>query len=218
MKRSKYVPNDKSPRAHSEVNQSAIYKSLENLGAGRAILTDKKGKIIAGNEVFKQAEKLNMPIQEITTDGKRLVVIRRKDLTAGDMKSMAMMIADNKTSDLSSFDSKEVAVVLDTLPEDMKLATGFTEEEQKLFNKKEPVPTESSGCEIPLENVVEEPKEKDADAGSESEKQTEQKKEEAPDFSSKNKEIDTENVFKGSKVVCCPFCGSKFELKAEEKK
>ena len=39
-------------RKHSDKNKSLIRKSLKECGAGRSIITDKNGEIIAGNGVY----------------------------------------------------------------------------------------------------------------------------------------------------------------------
>ena len=44
-------------RLHDENNKRIIGKSLDECGAGRSILADSSGEIIAGNGVFEQAQK-----------------------------------------------------------------------------------------------------------------------------------------------------------------
>lgn len=50
-------------RKHSVKNKSIINKSLKEFGGGRSILIDSENEIIAGNGVFEQAKKLNIPIK-----------------------------------------------------------------------------------------------------------------------------------------------------------
>jgi hypothetical protein len=73
-------------RKHSDKNKSLIRKSLKECGAGRSIITDKNGEIIAGNGVYEQAKALNIPLKIIETDGKELVVVKRTDLQTTDEK------------------------------------------------------------------------------------------------------------------------------------
>lgn len=40
-------------RKHSEVNKKRIAKSLKDCGAGRSVLVDKDGVLIAGNGVYE---------------------------------------------------------------------------------------------------------------------------------------------------------------------
>ena len=73
-------------RKHSDKNKSLIRKSLKECGAGRSIITDKNGEIIAGNGVYEQAKALNIPVKIVETDGSELVVVKRTDLETDDEK------------------------------------------------------------------------------------------------------------------------------------
>lgn len=91
-------------RRHDEKNKRVIRKSLEELGAGRSVVIDKDGALIAGNGVYEQAQKLKMPVRVVETDGSELVVVKRTDLATGDEKRKRLALADNVASDLSEFD------------------------------------------------------------------------------------------------------------------
>ena len=91
-------------RRHDEKNKRVIRKSLEELGAGRSVVIDKEGALIAGNGVYEQAQKLKMPVRVVETDGSELVVVKRTDLATGDEKRKRLALADNVASDLSDFD------------------------------------------------------------------------------------------------------------------
>lgn len=52
----------KNYRRHNKKNKELIAKSLTECGAGRSVLIDKEGALIAGNGVYEQAKKLNIPI------------------------------------------------------------------------------------------------------------------------------------------------------------
>ena len=92
-------------RRHDEKNKRVIRKSLEELGAGRSVVIDKEGALIAGNGVYEQAQKLKMPVRVVETDGSELVVVKRTDLATGDEKRKRLALADNVASDLSDFDN-----------------------------------------------------------------------------------------------------------------
>ena len=92
-------------RRHDEKNKRVIRKSLEELGAGRSVVIDKEGSLIAGNGVYEQAQKLKMPVRVVETDGSELVVVKRTDLATGDEKRKRLALADNVASDLSDFDN-----------------------------------------------------------------------------------------------------------------
>lgn len=94
----------KNYRKHDERNKRLIRASLKELGAGRSILVDKNGVIVAGNGTYEQAHKLKMPVKVIETDGKELVVVKRKDLDTNDAARKKLAVMDNSTSDSSQFD------------------------------------------------------------------------------------------------------------------
>ncbi|MCX4348373.1 MAG: hypothetical protein OSJ76_01145 [Alphaproteobacteria bacterium] len=101
-------------RKHGDKNKALINKSLAECGAGRSILTDSEGNIIAGNGVFEQAQKLNIPVKIIETDGSELVVVQRTDLSPDDERRRQLAVMDNSTNDSSEFD-------FDLLSEDFQL-------------------------------------------------------------------------------------------------
>lgn len=91
-------------RKHNDRNKDLIRKSLDECGAGRSIIIDNEGEIIAGNGVYEQAQKLNIPVKVIETDGSELVVVKRTDLNTNDEKRKKLAVMDNSTSDTSEFD------------------------------------------------------------------------------------------------------------------
>ena len=93
-------------RKHNQRNKELIKKSLEECGAGRSIVIDNEGEIIAGNGIYEQAKALNIPVKIIESDGSELVVVKRTDLAPDDEKRKQMAVMDNSTSDSSEFDMK----------------------------------------------------------------------------------------------------------------
>lgn len=80
-----YTPDPENPNAHTERGMSLIAKSLETVGLGRSIVTDKHGNILAGNGVTEVAvEKGFEDAIEVETDGNTLVVVKRTDLDLTD--------------------------------------------------------------------------------------------------------------------------------------
>ena len=90
-------------RKHSEQNKKVIKKSLKELGAGRSIVIDNEGEIIAGNGVYEQAQKLGIKTKIVETDGSELVVVKRTDLATDDDKRKRLALADNAASDTSEW-------------------------------------------------------------------------------------------------------------------
>ena len=103
MKNSEIKQDSRNYRSHNEKNKELMKKSLQECGTGRSIAIDSQNEIIAGNGIFEQAKKLNIPIKVIESDGKELVVIKRTDLKTKDKKRKKLAIYDNSTSDTSFF-------------------------------------------------------------------------------------------------------------------
>ena len=51
-------------RKHGERNKNLIEKSLKECGAGRSIVVDADGEIIAGNGIYEAAQKAKIPVRE----------------------------------------------------------------------------------------------------------------------------------------------------------
>lgn len=96
--------DSKNYRKHGDENKRLIRKSLEECGAGRSVVIDSDGELIAGNGVYEQAQKLGMKVREVETDGSELVVVKRTDLRRDDEKRKLLAKADNATSDTSEWD------------------------------------------------------------------------------------------------------------------
>ena len=103
-------------RKHNDKNKDLINKSLNECGAGRSIVIDNEGEIIAGNGIYEQAQKLGIKTKIIETDGSELVVVKRTDLATDDDKRKQLAVMDNSTSDSSEWD-------LDSLQADFELDT-----------------------------------------------------------------------------------------------
>lgn len=86
-------------RRHSDKNKEVIRRSLMECGAGRSVVIDRDGELIAGNGVFEQAKKLGIKPKIVETDGSELVVVRRTDLGTDDEKRRRLAMADNAAGD-----------------------------------------------------------------------------------------------------------------------
>ena len=100
-------------RKHNDRNKDLIRKSLNECGAGRSIVIDNDGEIIAGNGIYEEAQKLGIKTKIIETDGSELVVVKRTDLSTDDEKRKQLAIMDNSTSDSSEFDLELLQVDFD---------------------------------------------------------------------------------------------------------
>ena len=69
--------------------------------AGRAVLIDRHGVIIAGNKTVEQARRLNLPLHVVKTDGQHLIAVQREDLDLRrDPRARALAVADNRVGEL----------------------------------------------------------------------------------------------------------------------
>lgn len=101
-------------RKHNDKNKSLINKSLSECGAGRSICIDSENEIIAGNGIYEEAQKLNIPVKIIETDGTELIAVKRTDLKADDEKRKQLAIMDNSTNDTSEFDIEKLQAEFST--------------------------------------------------------------------------------------------------------
>jgi DNA modification methylase len=77
-------------------------ESLKAYGAGRSVLVDQHGTIIAGNKTVEQAKALGLGIQVVDAAGDKLVVVRRTNLDlATDPDARALALADNRVGEVN---------------------------------------------------------------------------------------------------------------------
>ena len=98
------TPDPDNARKHPDENIDAIIKSLRQFGQRRPLVVQKNGMIVrAGNGVLTAAKELNW-------SHVAAIIIDEDDATA-----KAYGIADNRTGDLSEFDERELAAILEEL-------------------------------------------------------------------------------------------------------
>jgi hypothetical protein len=74
-------------------------KSFQELGAGRSILIDKDGNIIAGNKSQQSAQEAGIKkVRIIESDGTELIAVKRTDVSLDSKKGREMALADNATA------------------------------------------------------------------------------------------------------------------------
>lgn len=123
----------KNYRKHSEQNKKRIRKSLTECGAGRSVLVDKDGCLIAGNGVFEQAERMGIKTRVVETDGTELVVVKRTDIGKDDPKRKTLALADNATSDNVEWDLPNIVADFDvSVAEDWDIHIAKTLSEDEL--------------------------------------------------------------------------------------
>jgi hypothetical protein len=90
--------DDKNANKGTDRGREMLECSLSKLGAGRSILIDKAGRIIAGNKTVEQAENLNMDdVIVVQSDGTKIIAVQRTDLDlTKDKKARELAYADNR--------------------------------------------------------------------------------------------------------------------------
>lgn len=95
------VPDPLNANRGTDRGRAALDRSLREYGAGRAVLIDRHGRIIAGNKTVEHAKRLNLPLRVVKTDGTFLIAVQRDDLDlATDPRAKALAIADNRVGEL----------------------------------------------------------------------------------------------------------------------
>ena len=95
------MSDPKNANRGTDRGRAALERSLREYGAGRAVLIDPQGRVIAGNKTVEQAKRLNLPLRVVNSDGTHLIAIQRDDLDlATDPRAQALAIADNRVGEL----------------------------------------------------------------------------------------------------------------------
>jgi len=94
-------PDPHNANRGTDRGRNALAQSLREFGAGRAILIDRHGCVIAGNKTYEQAKRLNIPFRVVKTDGHQLIAVQREDLDLStDPRARKLAIADNRVAEL----------------------------------------------------------------------------------------------------------------------
>lgn len=95
------TPDPNNANLGTARGRQALAHSLSELGAGRAVLLDRRGKVIAGNKTVEEAKRLNLPLKVVKTVGDVLVAVQREDLDLlKDPRAQRLAIADNRVGQL----------------------------------------------------------------------------------------------------------------------
>lgn len=92
------IPDANNANRGTERGRTMLSASLKQHGAGRSILLDRKGRIIAGNKTAMAAAGAGLEdVQVIQTDGRRLIAVQRMDLDLEDgTAARELAYADNR--------------------------------------------------------------------------------------------------------------------------
>ena len=97
----------------SEQGQELMERSFKEMGAGRSILIDKNGNIIAGNKSQKAAIAAGIKkVRIIETTGDELVAVKRTDVDIDSAEGRKMAYLDNLTTQVNlTWDETELQAV-----------------------------------------------------------------------------------------------------------
>ena len=137
------VQDDHNFNKGTEAGRKLMEKSFTELGAGRSILVDKDGRIIAGNKSQQAAIAAGITtVRVIETTGDELIAVKRTDISLDSKEGRELALADNLTTQINlAWDEAELTSVaaqegidlpdwgLD--PKDLELADDDAEIERK---------------------------------------------------------------------------------------
>ena len=127
-------PDEQNANLGTRRGRELLKRSLAELGAGRSILVDKEGQIIAGNKTFEAAQEAGIKVRIIPAGRDELVAVQRDDLDLDDPTGEARRLAylDNRVSEIDLvWDAEQLA---EDVEAGMDLdSLGFMEAELRLL-------------------------------------------------------------------------------------
>lgn len=115
MKLSALTPDTRNANKGTDRGRKLVKESLRKYGAGRSILIDKSGNVIAGNKTLEGAKAVGLEdVQIVKSDGTRLVAVQRTDLDINDKAARELAIADNRASELGLEWDPDILKALET--------------------------------------------------------------------------------------------------------
>ena len=97
----------------TEAGQQLMERSFKEMGAGRSVLIDKHGKIIAGNKSQKAAIAAGIKrVRVIETTGDELIAVKRTDVELESEQGRKMALLDNLTTQVNlAWDETELQTI-----------------------------------------------------------------------------------------------------------
>ncbi len=101
VKISELTPDNINANRGTPRGSAMLEKSLREYGAGRSVLVDKAGRIIAGNKTIEAAGSIGLEdAVMVETDGTRVVIVKRTDLDLDSPQGRGLAIADNRVAEV----------------------------------------------------------------------------------------------------------------------
>lgn len=110
------IPDSANANLGTERGRALLERSLEKFGAGRSVVVDRHGRIVAGNKTTEVAADIGIEdVVVVRTDGRQLVAVLREDMDLDDPETGAreLAYADNRVSEVDLlFDADQIAADL----------------------------------------------------------------------------------------------------------
>ena len=101
IKISELTPDDINANKGTQRGSGMLEKSLRDYGAGRSVLVDRSGRIIAGNKTIEAAGAIGLEDAIVVeTDGTQVIVVKRTDLDLDSPQGRGLAIADNRVAEV----------------------------------------------------------------------------------------------------------------------
>lgn len=101
VKISELTPDNLNANKGTQRGAGMLEKSLRDYGAGRSVLVDKAGRIIAGNKTIEAAGAIGLEdAVMVETDGSQVVIVKRTDLDIDSPEGRGLAIADNRVAEV----------------------------------------------------------------------------------------------------------------------
>jgi DNA modification methylase len=108
------LPDPRNARTHSDRNIALIADALRDVGAGRSIVVDETGTVLAGNATITAAQQAGLShVRVIEANGTELIAVRRTGLTQEQKQRLALY--DNRAAELAAWDTDVLASLADDL-------------------------------------------------------------------------------------------------------
>jgi DNA modification methylase len=109
------ILDEKNSNKGTKRGRELLGQSIRKFGAGRSLVVDRHGRVIAGNKTLEAARAAGMKsISIVESDGSSLVAVQRGDLDLkSDKKAKELAIADNRVSEIDLEWDPEVLASLD---------------------------------------------------------------------------------------------------------
>lgn len=129
-KASDLVTDNRNANRGTTRGMAMVEESFSRHGAGRSVLADRNGKLIAGNKSASAfVANGNEDVIVVKTDGSQLVVVQRTDLDLDtDPKARELAYADNRTAQVG-LDWNNVVVAEDRANKDIDMGWMFRSDE-----------------------------------------------------------------------------------------